>query len=296
MELRHIRYFLAVAEELSFSRAALRLHIAQPSLSVQVKDLEAELGVLLFDRTRRNVHLTHAGAAFAVEARTVLAAVQHAEQQARRAEQGMIGTFRIGVIAPAANAYLARRLRAYRNAFPLVNLSLHEQASNSQIDQLLAEQIDVGFLRPPMDHPDLDALFLSEAPMALAVFAGHRFATARQVEWKDFDEEPLVMVQPALQHGYYDKFLSLCSDAGARPTVGQYANDVQTVLWMVSAGLGIAPTTKTLAEIRRPGLVFCDLPLGRPMVQTLLVWRRADKSPLLREFLSHFEEGSPSGA
>ena len=238
MELRHLRYFMAVAEELSFTRAARRLHIAQPPLSMQIKALETELGVQLFERSSRTVRLTHAGKTFVDEARSVLHAATRAEQRVKQAEQGIIGTLRIGVIAPAANARLAGLLRQYRRTYPEVSLSFHEHSSSTQIELLLAEQIDVGLLRPPVGHRDLKSRFVSEAPMVLGAPSGHRLAKAARIHWQDFDGESLITLHPNLQHGYYDKFLTLCAEAGARPTVGQYANDVQTVLWLVSAGLG----------------------------------------------------------
>jgi DNA-binding transcriptional LysR family regulator len=285
MELRHLRYFVAVCEDLSFSRAAVRMRVAQPALSVQIKALENELGVQLLERTSRSVRLTHAGTILLGEARTVLAAAQRAEQQVRRAGRGMVGTLRIGIIASAANARLARQLRSYRDAFPEVDLSLHEVPSATQIELLLNDQLDVGFLRPPVDASALESRFLDEAHLVLAAPAKHRLAQAAQITWKDFDREPLVMVQPGLQHGFYDRFLALCAESGARPAVGQYAHDVQTVLWLVSAGLGISPITETLIELKRPGLVFRPLPPGMPMVRTMLVWKKNSNSPLLREFL-----------
>ncbi len=293
MELRHLRYFVAVAEDLNFSRAAARLRLAQPALSTQIKSLETELGVPLFTRSSRSVRLTHAGATFLGEARAVLAAAQRAEQQVRRAHRGMIGTLRIGMIAPAANARLAARLRDYRAAFPDVYLSLHELTSSTQLEQLLAEQLDVGFLRPPVDDAELCSRFLSDAPVVLAVPENHRLATAKRIRWKDFDGEPLVMIQPNLQHGYYDRLLALCAEAGARPTVGQYANDVHTVLWLISAGLGISVTTRSPDDPPRAGIVFRPLPPGVPRAQTLMVWKRQNNSPLLREFIARFEVASP---
>ena len=293
MELRHLRYFMAVAEELSFTRAARRLHIAQPPLSMQIKALETELGVQLFERSSRAVRLTHAGKTFVDEARSVLHAAAHAEQRVKQAEQGIIGTLRIGVIAPAANARLAEQLRQYRRTYPEVSLSFHEHSSSTQIELLLAEQIDVGLLRPPVGHRDLKSRFVSEAPMVLGAPSGHRLAKAARIRWQDFDGESLITLHPNLQHGYYDKFLTLCAEAGARPTVGQYANDVQTVLWLVSAGLGLSPVTQPLAEISRPGLVFRDLPPGVPMVQTMIVWKANNTSPLVQRFLEGFADQTP---
>jgi DNA-binding transcriptional LysR family regulator len=288
MELRHLRYFVAVAEELSFRRAAERLHLAQPPLSSQIKGLEGELGLKLFERSTRTVKLTAAGKVFLDEARLVLTAAARAEQNVRKAQQGLIGPLRIGVLAPAATPRLARVLRFFRQKFPEVQFSLHEMTSVEQLQQLRDDQLDVGLLRPPVLFPELDYRFLEESSMVLAAPAGHRLAQARHIGWSDFHKEPLVMVHPKLQHGYYDKFLELCAKAGATPIVGQYASDIHSKMWLISAGFGIAPTTETIAEVKRPGLVFRKLPPGLPLVQTLVVWKRSNDSPALRNFLGCF--------
>jgi len=285
MEIRHLRIFVAIAEEMSFNRAARRLHIAQPALSVQLKALEEELGIQLLSRNSRSVHLTPEGSVFLVEARNVLDAARRAQDQAYRARHGLVGTLRVGVIAPAASTRLAAVLRRYRAELPEVDLFLNEMPSRSQVEGLLNDQLDVAFLRPPVEHPDLKSLFLEEAPMALAVYAGHKLARAKTIRWKDFDGEALVVVSPHLQHGYYDRFLAKCAEAGARPVIRQYASDVQTIMWMVSAGLAISPATQTLSEIKRPGLLFRPLPGGMPKVQTVVAWNQKNTSPLLEAFL-----------
>jgi DNA-binding transcriptional LysR family regulator len=288
MELRHLRYFVAVAEHLSFRRAAERLHVAQPALSSQIKDLENELGARLFERSTRSVKLTAPGKVFLDEARLVLMGAERAEQNVRKASQGLIGPLRIGLLAPTATPRLARVLSSYRQKFPSVQFSLYELTSIEQLHRLRDDQLDVGLLRPPVEFPELDYLFFEESPMILATPAGHRLTKPKRIQWSDFHNEQMVMIHPTLQHGYYDKFLESCAKAGAVPLVGQYANDVHSKLWLISAGFGIAPTTKTIAEIKRPGLVFRDLPPGLPLVQTLLVWNRSNKSELLRNFLECF--------
>jgi len=285
MEIKHLRSFIAIVEEMSFSRAAQRLRIAQPALSVQIRTLEEELGIKLFERTSRAIQITPEGTIFLTEARNVLAAAERAKDQAHRARHGLVGTLRIGVIAPAANLRLSALLRSYRGEYPEVDLFLNEMASPLQIQALLDDRIDVAFVRPPVEHPQLSSFFLEEAPMALAVYAGHKFARAKTIRWKDFDGEALVVVAPQCQHGYYDRFLARCAEAGARPVIRQYASDVQTIMWMVSAGLGISPATATLSEIKRPGLVFRELPMGLPKVQTRVAWKRSNSSPQLSEFL-----------
>ena len=288
MELRHLRYFVAVAEELNFRRAAERLHLAQPPLSTQIKSLEEEIGVQLLERSTRSVKLTSSGRAFLEEARLVLAAAERAQQSARKAGAGLTGTLRLGVLAPAATSRLAGILRTYRQKFPGVQLLLHEATSTEQLQRLQGDLLDVGLLRPPVESPDLESHFFEESPMVLALPSGHRLARVRKIAWRDFHNEQLVMIHPALQHGYYNPFLEECAKAGATPMVGQYANDVQSKMWLISAGFGIAPTTKTIAEVRRPGLVFRDLPGVLPLVQTLLVWKRSNSAPVLRNFLDCF--------
>jgi DNA-binding transcriptional LysR family regulator len=288
MELRHLRYFVAVAEELNFRRAAEKLRLAQPALSAQVKTLEQELSVRLFDRTTRSVKLTPAGRVLLDEARVVLSAAAQAEARARKAEEGLVGTVRIGLIAPAANAWLANILRRFQAQFPGVQISLFDLTTPEQLTRLRAGELDAGLLRPPVGFPELEYKFVEESRQVLALPEGHRLARKRRLEWADFDQEGLVMIHPNFQHGYYDPFLAACAKAGAKPRPVQYANDIQIKMWLISAGFGVAPTTDTLAEVRRPGLVFRPLPPGLPLVQTVLVWKRNDDSPALRNLLASF--------
>lgn len=288
MDLRHLRYFVAVAEELSFRRAAEKLHIAQPPLSAQIRALEEELQVKLFERTTRSVLLTHAGRVLLEEARSVLAATAQAEQRAREAEHGLAGTLRLGVIAPVANAWLAGILRRFRQRFPGVQLSLFDLTSTEQLRRLRTRELDAGLLRPPVGSAELDHMFVGESRQVLAMPAGHPLARKRSLVWKDLHDQELVLIHPAAQHGFYDAFFAECAKAGARPRPVQYANDIQTKMWLISAGFGIAPTTATLAEVKRPGLVFRPLPPGLPPVQTVLAWRRDDPSPVLKNFREMF--------
>lgn len=285
VELRHIRYFLAVAEHLNFRRAAEQLRLAQPPLSAQIKSLEEELGVQLFERSTRSVRLTHAGRVFLDEAKAVITAASRAEDRAKQAKHGLVGTLRIGIIAPSANAWLAAKLREFRVKFPGVQLALFDLTSIEQLRRLRDDELDAGLLRPPVSFPELEHHFVEESRQVLAAPAGHRLAKKAKLEWIDFDAEPLVLIHPNGQHGYYSTFFAACAKAGAKPIHSQFANDIQTKMWLISAGFGIAPTTATLAEISRPGLVFRELPPGLPKVQTALVWRKNDESPLLKEFI-----------
>lgn len=288
MELRHLRYFVAVAEELNFRRAAERLRVAQPALSSQIKNLEEELGVRLFDRTTRSVNLTKTGRVLLAEARGILGATTQAEQLVRKAEHGLVGTLRVGVMTPATGPLLAKVLRTFQQKYPGVQLSLSALTSAEQLRRLRADELDAGLLRPPVAAPELETRFIEQAPIVLAAPAGHRLAKKRDLEWRDFDGEGLVMIHPDQQHSFYDPFIAACVKAGAKTHVAQYAQDVQIKMWLISAGFGIAPVTATLAHIRRTGVVFRPLPPGLPPAQTVLVWRRLDVSPVVKNFLECF--------
>src|SRR5258706_9777503 len=196
MELRHLRYFIAVAEELSFRRAAERLHLAQPPLSAKIRSLEAELGVRLFERTTRSVRLTHSGTFFLQEARNVLSASAEAERRVKEAEQGLTGTLRLGVIAPAANTWLAGNLRKFRQAFPGVQLSLFDLTSTEQLRRLRTNELDAGLLRPPVGSSGLESMFVEQSEQVLALPAGHRLAGERRGEPEGFSRQGLVRVWP----------------------------------------------------------------------------------------------------
>ena len=222
---------------------------------------------------------------FLKEARGVLGAASQAEQLARKAEHGGVGTLRVGVMAPAASPWLAGVLRLYHHRFPGVQLSLSEITTAEQLLRLRAGELDAGLLRPPIHLPELEWRFVEQSPQVLAAPVGHRLARKRRLEWEDFDGEGLVMIHPGQQHGYYEPFLGACARAGAKPYPAQYAQDVQMKMWLISAGFGVAPTTAALAAVKRPGLMFRPLPPGLPPVQTILVWRRQDRSPVVRNFL-----------
>lgn len=288
MDLRHLRYFVAVAEQLSFRRAAEKLNMAQPPLSAQIKALETELQARLFDRTSRRVRLTSAGRVFLEEAQAVLAGAARAGQRARDAERGLVGTLRIGLVAPLANAWLAGILRRFRQQFPGIELSLFELTTAEQLRRLRAEELDAGLLRPPVTFPELDSRFVRQSRQVLALPENHPLARKPRLQWRDFHHQELVLIHPSSQHGFYDAFLAACAKAGAQPRVAQYANDISTKMWLISAGFGIAPTTSLLAEVKRPGLVFRPLPAGLPPVNTVLAWRRDNHSAALAHFRDCF--------
>ena len=194
MELRHLRYFIAVAEELHFSRAAERLHISPPSLTQQIQNLEQELGARLFLRTKRDVRLTDAGARFLEEARLTLRQAERAELVARRAGRGEVGKVEIGFVASAAClGLLTTALPSYRAMFPLVELSIRKMESPRQLEHLSEGRLDVGFLRPPARYPTgVTAVIIARQPMVIALPTGHKLARGKAIAAATLAEETFV--------------------------------------------------------------------------------------------------------
>ncbi len=312
MELRQLRYFCAVAEELSFARAARRLFIAQPALSIQIRNLEEELQVALLRRTTRSVEVTHAGRAFYREALEVLVRMDAARKHARDAAQGIVGHLRVAFAANVATADLGRRMREFSVDFPLVNLLLREASTAEQVALLRHDEIDVGLLRisrlrdgktrevPPEEFAaragfsaeELASEEVGRELMIVAVPTDSALATKPQLEWSDFHDQPMIGSSDSRER-YFEPFFACCERAKVRPLVTQYAQDLLTRLWMVACGFGFTPTSAASQEISRPGLTYRPLPVDGPRVFTLAAWRKKHPPPQVPHFIRALKTGHP---
>ena len=286
MELRHLRYFVTVAEELHFGRAAKKLHISQPPLSMQIRALEAELGVMLFNRTQRSVALTQAGNALLGEARDILARVDQAVLMTRRVSRGEIGELAIGFISVADYNVLPVVLREFRRAFPLVNLTLRESTTDAQIRDLLAGRINVGFVLPPINEPSLESLPILREPLIAALPDKHPLARkAGKLVLEKLKDAPFILFPRPYAPGLYDDVVSCCKAAGFSPRVEQEAIQMQTIVSLVSAELGVALIPASLTNLRRTGVTYKELKAGSPLTEVHLAWRRGDDLPALLVFV-----------
>lgn len=283
MELRHLRYFVAVAEELHFGRAAARLHVAQPPLSRQIRDLEAELGATLFDRTRRAVALTVAGTAFLEEVRHVFESVERGTTAARRAHRGEIGVLRIGYVGSVAYSGLPEIVRAFRARLPGVEIRMQEMSPARQVEALLGERLDVGFARGPVDEPALDVQTVLDEPLVAAIPFQHALASRAKVPLRALAHEPFLVTARTRGPGYHDYVLTACRQAGFSPRIVQEGSHFD-VLSLVAAGMGVAVVPSSLREIRRGDVLYRPL-LERVRTQLVMVSRRTSTSPVLREFV-----------
>ncbi|MFL5320092.1 MAG: LysR family transcriptional regulator [Myxococcaceae bacterium] len=293
MELRHLRYFVAVAEDLNFTRAAARLHIAQPPLSQQIKALEDELGCELFERAGRSTLLTQNGRELLPEAKRILDGVEQLSERARQRARGEQGELRLALTSSFATPRFATMLRNFQRKHPGVRVSLGDHPSKWQLEALARGEIDVGFLRPGKRMPpNLATHVIRREPMRLAVPADHAFAKRRNLVWKELAGEPLILIDAGVATpDYYANFFERCRTNGFEPSVRQYTMNVATQVWLVSAGLGIAPMPNTPDVAHHSlGVSFIDLPRDVPVTETAIAWRKSDSAPALHRFVEFARE------
>ncbi len=293
MELRHLRYFVAVAEELHFGRAAERLHIVQPALSKQVSALEQELGVQLLNRTKRRVSLTDAGEAFLGEAREVLRQSTHAIETARRAARGEHGRLEIGYVGPAIESILPGIVREYRDRYPDVKLDLHELTSLMQMRRLREGVLDVGFLRTRANDDELVFRSVFRESILLALPCGHPLAAREEVLLEQLADEPFVQIPRRREPATYDRLIAFCRNAGFSPNIVQEAERVPSVLGLVASGVGVAFAPGSAQQLRRAGVVYRALKDASFTYEVVLAHRRDGVSPALHRFLETVDELVP---
>ena len=286
MELRHLRYFVAVAEELHFGRAAQILRISQPPLSMQIRALEGELGVRLFKRTQRQVSLTQAGGVLLGEARHILAKVEQAVLTTKQASRGEIGELVIGFISVADYNVLPVVLREFRRRFPMVRLTLRESTTDAQISDLAAGRIDVGFVLPPISESSLESIPILREPLIAALPEQHPLARRPgKIALEKLKDAPFILFPRANAPGLYDDIVSCCKAAGFSPRVEQEAIQMQTIVSLVSAELGFALIPASLINLQRTGVIYKSLAGGSPLTEIHLVRRRGEDLPAVQVFV-----------
>jgi len=283
VELRHLRYFLAVAEELHFTRAAERLQIAQPALSQQIRKLESEVGVALFHRTKRLVELTAAGQAMVRPARQALTEASTAVEVAQRAARGETGHLRIGFIESAAMTFVPQAVRRFSQAYPDVGLSLSELAVDAQVERLRSDRLDVAILRLPARTDGLALASIADEGLVVAAPDSHPLAGRDRISPAAIAQEPLILLAREIVPGLYDQIIALQHQHGTA-WIAQEATSIQAVLGLVAAGLGISLLPASVRTLARSGITFVTLsPSPRSEIQ--LAWRESDRSPLTAAFV-----------
>jgi DNA-binding transcriptional LysR family regulator len=287
LELRRLRYFVAVAETLHFGRAAARLHMSQPPLSRQIQQLELEIGTVLFRRNKRRVELTEAGAHLLVEARRLLADAEMVGERVRKVASGDIGHLALGFISAVDYSVLPALLSAYREAFPGVALDLRELTTDVQQLELSEGRIDAGMLLSPIEDDELATLPLLREPLVVALPASDPLAKARApFSLAALAPRGFVCFPRLMAPGLHDMIVKFCRSAGFTPRVTQEAIQLQTIVSLVSAGLGVALVPASLRTLQRAGVVYRPVREVSPLLTVLLAWRRTNRSMSLSHFVS----------
>lgn len=286
MDLRHLKYFIAVAEELNIGRAALRLHISQPPLTRQIQQLEEELGIQLLIRTPRGVELTQAGEMFLEEARNIRSLVEQAIERTKRAGQGKLGRLDIGIFGTGILNAIPKLLQLFRDDYPDVRVVLHTMTKNEQIEALRQKRITVGFNRIISPLPDITCELIMREPLYLAVHSSHPLSKQNSVSVKELSKHPLVLFPTGPRPNFVDRVLEICGKMGFTPEISQIVGDAVTGVALVAGGFGISVVPESVITLKPPGIVylpFDDWLTGK--IDLSCIYRKDDESPILRAFL-----------
>lgn len=285
IELRQFRQFVAVAEEMSFRRAAERLHMAQPPLTAAIRRIEAELGVVLIERSNRIERLTAAGNVFLVEARRAVAQSERAMEQARRVGRGLAGTLRVVFVATAAHDLLPGIVRAFRTRHADVALDLQEATTAQQAAALQDDRADVGLAAMPLpEGADLETVSLRKGSLMAALPADHACASHRKMRLADLSHEAWILFPPSFGPGLHRRIVTGCAQAGFTPGVVQQAVQMETIVSLVAAGLGVSLVPPALAQAGRRGVRFVELQGPGTPIRYELGLAYARRSPLVDAF------------
>lgn len=295
MELRHLHYFVTLAGELHFGRAAEKVFVAQSTLSQQIQAFEEELDVALFQRSKRSVRLTEAGRTLLPYARRVLQEARRAERVAQAAKRGTAGLLRISYEATAMRSGLAEAIKAFRSEAPDVELDLVEQGSRAQAEALRAEAVDVGFVFLPIDERGLRAEAIDEAPTLVVLPEGHRLAGRQRVPLRELSDEPHVMWARDVTPGVFDDYVRACHEAGFAPQVVQEIRHMESLLGLVAAGLGVSTAHRSRAQSHYPGV--CYALITEPVIPLKMgvAWRQGEVPAVVARFLKVVHRVTASG-
>ena len=285
MEFRQLIYFIAVAEELNFSKAAERLHLSQPALSKQIRALESSLELELFNRTKHWVRLTPAGKQFLVTARGTLQQLEQGVKVARQIASGETGRLRIGFPNPALLTIMPNILKEYRSLYPQVELTLVGGGTETQVEALRTHQVDVSLVYTPIYEDSLSLCPLYEETFLVALPKSHSLAKRKRVALKSLADEPLILYPRSLAPVLYSEFLQCCNRAGFVPNIVQEGEMTDTRLGLVAAGVGVAFIIAGLQNLRLKGVIYRPLENNFPKLKLALAWRKEESSPLVPQFL-----------
>jgi DNA-binding transcriptional LysR family regulator len=287
MDMRHLRCFVAVCEELHFGRAAERLHVSQPPVSLAIKELEQELGVTLLERTSRRISLTRAGEDALGDARAILAAADTMGRRARESAQGLMGSLSIGFISLPAYSFLPPTLRSFTENFQRVKITLQEGTTDQILHDVESGSLDVGLVFRIPDLPSaLNARLVHMEPLVVALPEAHPLAAGSRVALEKLSNERFLGFERHQGPLMFDAIVATCMRHGFSPKLFP-ARQMHTIVSLVSGGIGVALVPGSVQALHREGVVYRNMKGEKTIVETVAVWRRSDDSPLVKAFLTH---------
>jgi DNA-binding transcriptional LysR family regulator len=287
VELRQIRSFLSIAETLHFGRTAELIHLSQPALSLQIRTLEEELGVRLFERNRRKTTLTAAGLAFRDDAAAALSQLERAIRMAKLAANGKLGLLRIGFVSTAGSEIVADVVRQFRDLNPEVEFSLRNILTAGQVQMLEAGSLDIGFLRLPIaGHSTLDVVTVHREPFVLVVPSSHKLAKRKRVRLREVADEDFVMYERTWAPGFHDLIFGILRGAGIVPKVTQTAGEVPTLISLVHSHMGITIMPLSAVKHSVAAVVACNIADRIPISEIGIAVRKGARAPVVDNFKS----------
>jgi DNA-binding transcriptional LysR family regulator len=295
MDMRHLRCFVAVAEELHFGRAAERLHLSQPPVSLAIKELEQELGVRLFERTSRRIAMTRAGEDALRDARAVLAAADTMRKRAKEAAQGLMGSLSLGFISLPAYSFLPTMLRDFTEDYPRVRVSLQEGTTDQILHDIESGALDIGLVFRTSDLPAaLNAKLVQVEPLVVALPESHPLAGSSRVALEKLSQERFLGFERHQGAMMFDAIVATCMRHGFSPNLFP-ARQMHTIVSLVSGGIGVALVPGSVQALHREGVVYRGMKGDKTLVETVAVWRKSDDSPLVKAMLTCLPKVSQRG-
>ncbi len=290
MELRQIRYFQCVARELSFTKAAKLLHIAQPPLSRQIKMLEEELGVAVFERLGRGIQLTEAGRYFLDQTEKMTSRLEETINATRRIGRSERMWFGIGFVPSTLYGHMPALIRQLREMNDQAEISLVEMTTLQQFDALKSGRIDIGVGRILLKDEEIERLVLTDERLAVALPISHPLAGRHSVRLNDILDEPLILYPARPRPSYADHVLNLYRQKGHSPVVAQEVNELQTAIGLVTAGIGVTIVPESVRRLHREDVVYVDLDEAGFTSPIMLSWRKSDQSAFLKDVIALFRQ------
>ena len=290
MEIRHLRFFCVLAEELHFTRSAVLLNVSQPALSHQIKQLEDELGTQLVERTNRRVQLTEAGEVFLVRATRILEQIDQAAREATQVGQGDAGSLVIGAVSTAISSYLPEILRSFRRESPNIKLDIREMEPGEQVDALHKEMIDIGLLFLSIQDPAFESVVISRERLIVALPTGHPAASKDQIRLRALEQETFLIPRQQSVPGFHELILDTLRDGGLSAPKFQPIRQLNTAVFLVSGQLGVSLVPESFRHhLRVRGCVYRNLSGPQVHADLIGLWRRRNAPPALRRFIQHLD-------